>query len=115
MNKIDSRLGTYRGGKMKVVVYNTYAADRRFHFDVFLPIDGMNASEMDAAALESAREFLALIGEPHQKVRIDMCDRCHIDDTEVYKGQLWQLPGSGALIWPLEGCPKPVAFQPTSG
>ncbi len=108
MNEIDSRLGTYRGGKVKVVVYNTYADGRRLHFDVFLPEAGRSRNEMDAEAAESAKEFLALIGQPRESIRIDMCERCHIDDTEVYAGQLWQLPSSHALIWPLEGCPKPT-------
>lgn len=107
MNKVDSRLKAYSGARMKVVVYNTYADGRRLHFDVFLPVESLTPSEMDAAAVKSAKEFLALIGSAEGGVQISQCDRCHIDDTEVYRGQLWQLPDSGALIWPLEGCPRP--------
>lgn len=104
---VDPRLTTYQGEKMKVVVYNTYADDRRLHFDVFLPTSEQDRSAMDAAALEAARAFLILLGQAPGDVRINLCERCHIDDTSVYAGQLWQLPDSRALIWPLEGCPKP--------
>lgn len=107
--RIDPRLTTYQGGKMQVVVYNTYANGRRLHFDVFLPTNDKSRGALDAAALEAARAFLVLLGQTPNDVRIDLCERCHIDDTEVYRGQLWQLPDSRALIWPLEGCPKPTA------
>lgn len=106
---VDPRLTVYQGGNTRVAVYNTYADDRRLHFDVFLPMDAQDRSTMDAAALEAARTFLSLLGRPEGELRINLCERCHIDDTGVYRGQLWQLPESGALIWPLEGCPKPSA------
>lgn len=106
--RIDPRLTSYQGGKMKVVVYNTYADDRHLHFDVFLPITDQSRTDMDSAALEAARSFLVLLGQAPGDVRINLCERCHIDDTEVYRGQLWKLPDSAALIWPLEGCPKPT-------
>jgi hypothetical protein len=36
-----------------------------------------------------------------------MCERCHIDNTDLYASELWKLPGKEILIWPMEGCPKP--------
>jgi len=104
-------LKNYQGSTKKVVVYNTYADDHRIHFDVFIPTDKRNAAEIakeiDAKAVEYAKEFLRLIGKPTDKVEVNMCERCHIDSTDFYPDQLWQLPDKEVFIWPIEGCPKP--------
>ncbi len=104
-------LQAFKGGTKNVVVYNTYADDRRIHFDVFIPTDKGDPSqvpkEVDTQAVEYAKEFLKLIGKSSKSLEVNICYRCHIDDTSLYEGQLWQLPGKDILIWPMEGCPKP--------
>ncbi len=104
-------LKPYNGSAKNIVVYNTYADDRRVHFDVFIPTDKTDPSqvpkEVDTEAIEYAKEFLKLIGESSKNLEVNICYRCHIDDTSLYEGQLWQLPGKDVLIWPMEGCPKP--------
>jgi len=105
------KLQVFKGGSKNVVVYNTYADNRRLHFDVFIPTDKADPAdvpkEYDTKAVEYAKEFLKLIGKPTEKLEVNICYRCHIDDTDLYKGQLWQLPEKDVLIWPMEGCPKP--------
>jgi uncharacterized protein DUF2024 len=107
------QLEPYHGGRKKVVVYNTYADGGKLHFDVFIPTDKSNAGqipkEMDAQAVEYAKEFLKLIGKQStgNSLMVNMCERCHIDDTSLYSNELWQLPGKDIFIWPMEGCPKP--------
>lgn len=109
------QLEPYHGGRKKVVVYNTYADGGNLHFDVFIPTDKSNAAqvskEMDAQAVEYAKEFLRLIGKQQNSgdLAVNMCERCHIDDTSLYANELWQLPGKEVFIWPMEGCPKPPA------
>ncbi len=104
-------LQAFKGGTKNVVVYNTYADNRRVHFDVFIPTDKGDPSqvpkEVDTQAVEYAKEFLKLIGKSSKTLEVNICYRCHIDDTSLYEGQLWQLPGKDILIWPMEGCPKP--------
>lgn len=104
-------LEPYHGGRKKVVVYNTYADGGKLHFDVFIPTDKSNASQvskdMDEKAVEYAKEFLKLIGKPSDNLMVNMCERCHIDDTSLYANELWQLPGKDVFVWPMEGCPKP--------
>jgi len=111
MGATEKGLKVYNGSTKSVVVYNTYADDRRIHFDVFIPTDKSNPAEVqkevDDKAVEYAKEFLKLIGNPSKNVEVNICYRCHIDDTSLYEGQLWQLPGKDVLIWPMEGCPKP--------
>ncbi|AIF82923.1 protein of unknown function (DUF2024) [Candidatus Nitrososphaera evergladensis SR1] len=107
------QLEPYHGGRKKVVVYNTYADGGRLHFDVFIPTDKSNAGQvskdMDAQAVEYAKEFLKLIGKQStgDNMMVNICERCHIDDTSLYSNELWQLPGKEVFIWPMEGCPKP--------
>lgn len=119
------QLEPYHGGRKKVVVYNTYAEGGKLHFDVFIPTDKSNAGQvpkdMDAKAVEYAKEFLKLIGRQQPSataggnngdnnnngLMVNMCERCHIDDTSLYSNELWQLPGKDVFIWPMEGCPKP--------
>ena len=106
------QLEPYYGGRKKVIVYNTYADGGKLHFDVFIPTDKSRAElvakDTDAQAVQYAQEFLKLIGkqQPGDLV-VNMCDRCHIDDTSLYANELWQLPGKDVFIWPMEGCPKP--------
>ncbi len=104
-------LKVFNGGTKNVVVYNTYADGRKIHFDVFIPTDKADASqvpkEVDTHAVEYAKEFLKLIGKPSKNLEVNICYRCHIDDTDSYRGELWELPGKNVLIWPMEGCPKP--------
>lgn len=106
-----SKLQPYQGSGKKVVVYNTYADGGKLHFDVFVPTNKTRTSEigkeMDAEAVEYAKEFLELIGKPSDDVAVNMCERCHIDNTALYESQLWKLPGKEVFIWPMEGCPKP--------
>ncbi|HVX01525.1 MAG TPA: DUF2024 family protein [Nitrososphaera sp.] len=115
------QLEPYHGGRKKVVVYNTYAEGGKLHFDVFIPTDkstaGQVSKDMDAKAVEYAKEFLELIGKKksadaagndnNNGLMVNMCERCHIDDTSLYSNELWQLPGKDVFIWPMEGCPKP--------
>ncbi|MER3408337.1 MAG: hypothetical protein C4292_06345 [Nitrososphaera sp.] len=107
------QLEPYHGGRKKVIVYNTYADGGRLHFDVFIPTDKSSAmqipKDMDMQAVEYAKEFLKLIGKQQQSgdLMVNMCERCHIDDTSLYANELWQLPGKEVFIWPMEGCPKP--------
>jgi hypothetical protein len=107
----EKGLKPYHGNAKNVVVYNTYADDRKIHFDVFIPTDKTNPSEVpkevDTHAVEYAKEFLKLIGKPTTKLEVNICYRCHIDDTGLYEGELWQLPEKEVLIWPMEGCPRP--------
>lgn len=107
----NAKLQPYQGEGKKVVVYNTYANGGKLHFDVFIPTDKSQTSQipqdMDAKAKEYAEEFLALIGKPSDDLAVNMCERCHIDNTDLYADELWQLPGKEILIWPMEGCPKP--------
>ena len=104
-------LEPYQGDGKRVVVYNTYADGRKLHFDVFIPTDksqaGQITSEIDAKAVEYAKEFLQLIGKPSTDLAVNMCERCHIDNTAMYSSELWKLPGKQVFIWPMEGCPKP--------
>jgi len=104
-------LKPYSGNAKNVVVYNTYADNRRLHFDVFIPTEKADPSqvpkEVDTQAVEYAKEFLKMIGKSSKGLEVNICYRCHIDDTSLYEGQLWQLPGKDILIWPMEGCPKP--------
>ena len=104
-------LKVFNGGTKNVVVYNTYADDRRIHFDVFIPTDKVDPTQVpknvDTEAVEYAKEFLKLIGKSSKNLEVNICYRCHIDNTDLYAGELWQLPGKDVLIWPMEGCPKP--------
>lgn len=104
-------LKPYQGSRKRVIVYNTYADDHKIHFDVFIPTDKKKAHEVDkefdAKAVEYAKEFLKMIGKSTENVEVNMCERCHIDTTDLYPDQLWQLPGKEVFIWPIEGCPKP--------
>ncbi len=108
---VDANLKPYSGTARNVVVYNTYADNKRIHFDVFIPTEKENAAEVpkevDTQAVEYAKEFLGLIGKPTKDVEVNICYRCHIDNTDGYQGELWQLPGKQVLIWPMEGCPRP--------
>ena len=108
---MQAKLETYHGSGKKVVVYNTYADKGRLHFDVFIPTDKSQATQVpkdiDSKAVEYAKEFLKLIGKPSDDISVNMCERCHIDNTDLYADQLWQLPGKEIFIWPMEGCPKP--------
>ena len=107
----NTKLQPYQGGGKKVIVYNTYANGGKLHFDVFVPTDKSQATqvpkEMDMKAVEYAKEFLTLIGKPSDDIAVNMCERCHIDNTDLYANELWQLPGKDIFIWPMEGCPKP--------
>ena len=108
---MQSKLQPYEGTGKKVVVYNTYADGGKLHFDVFVPTDKSQASQvskdMDAKAVEYAKEFLKLIDKPSDDVAVNICERCHIDNTALYESELWKLPGKEIFIWPMEGCPKP--------
>ena len=110
-SNVMQELEPYHGSGKKVVVYNTYADKGRLHFDVFIPTDKSQAtqvsSEIDSKAVEYAKEFLKLIGKPSDDISVNMCERCHIDNTSLYADQLWKLPGKEIFIWPMEGCPKP--------
>jgi hypothetical protein len=79
---MQAKLEPYNGSGKKVVVYNTYAD-------------------------KYAKEFLTLIGKPSEDIAVNMCERCHIDNTDLYASELWKLPGKEIFIWPMEGCPKP--------
>lgn len=108
---MQTKLEPYNGSGKKVVVYNTYADSGRLHFDVFIPTDKSQSTqvpeEIDAQAAQYAKEFLSLIGKPSDDVAVNMCERCHIDNTDMYADELWKLPGKEIFIWPMEGCPKP--------
>ncbi len=112
---METQLKPYVGSAKNVVVYNTYADGRRIHFDVFIPTDAKDVDEVpaeyDKKAVEYAKEFLRLIGKPDKDVQVNICYRCHIDNTDFYSGELWQLPGKDVYIWPMEGCPKPSNKQ----
>src|ERR687893_149896 len=66
-----------------------------------------STSDIDSQAAEYAKEFLTLIGKPSEDIAVNMCERCHIDNTDLYASELWKLPGKEIFIWPMEGCPKP--------
>jgi hypothetical protein len=113
---MQTKLEPYNGSGKKVVVYNTYADKGRVHFDVFIPTDKSQPTqvpkEMDNEAIEYAKEFLSLIGKSpssgdNDDIAVNMCERCHIDNTDLYASELWKLPGKEIFIWPMEGCPKP--------
>ncbi len=112
---MQAKLEPYNGSGKKVVVYNTYADKGRLHFDVFIPTDKSQPThvpkEIDAKAVEYAKEFLSLIGKPPSEddddLSVNMCERCHIDNTDLYADELWKLPRKEIFIWPMEGCPKP--------
>jgi Domain of unknown function (DUF2024) len=114
---MQAKLEPYNGSGKKVVVYNTYADKGRVHFDVFIPTDKSQPTqvpkEMDNKAVEYAKEFLSLIGKSppsagdDNDIAVNMCERCHIDNTDLYASELWKLPGKEIFIWPMEGCPKP--------
>ena len=117
---MQAKLEPYNGSGKKVVVYNTYADKGRVHFDVFIPTDKSQPTqvpkEMDTEAVEYAKEFLSLIGksppppsgdDDNDDIAVNMCERCHIDNTDLYADELWKLPGKEIFIWPMEGCPKP--------
>jgi hypothetical protein len=111
MQSGNTKLRPYQGGGKKVIVYNTYANGGKLHFDVFVPTDKSQASQvskdMDAKAVEYAKEFLKLIGKPSDDVSVNMCERCHMDNTDLYANELWQLPEKEIFVWPMEGCPEP--------
>lgn len=111
MQSDKKQLEPYEGEGKKVVVYNTYAEGGRLHFDVFIPTDKSTASqisnELDEKAVEYAKDFLKSIGKKSEDLSVNMCERCHIDNTALYNKQLWKLPGKEVYIWPMEGCPKP--------
>ena len=106
---MSSSLKAYLGPKKKVVVYDTYAAGGKIHFDVFLATDKTSTQEIDASedarALAIAQEFLGAFGKGSDDLKVVRCRKCHIDDTDLYRGQLWEVGDS--LVWPMEGCPKP--------
>ncbi|RMF29147.1 MAG: DUF2024 family protein [Candidatus Nitrosothermus koennekii] len=107
----EEALIPYKGQAKNVVVYNTYAAGRSIHFDVFIPTDKADVNEVpkeyDEKAVEYAKEFLKLIGKPDTDLQVNICYRCHIDNTDLYEDELWKLPDKDVYIWPMEGCPKP--------
>src|SRR5690349_12266111 len=69
------KLEPYHGSGKKVVVYNTYADKGRLHFDVFVPTDksqaGQVSKDIDAKAVEYAKEFLNLIGKPSNDIAVN--------------------------------------------
>jgi hypothetical protein len=104
---MQTKLEPYNGSGKKVVVYNTYADKGRLHFDVFIPTDKSQPiqvpKEMDSKAVEYAKEFLGLIGkqpssEEDDDLAVNMCERCHIDNTDLYASELWKLPGKEVFI-----------------
>ena len=115
---MQAKLEPYNGSGKKVVVYNTYADQGRLHFDVFIPTDKSQSiqvpKEIDAEAVEYAKEFLSIIGKPSDDVAVNMCERCHIDNTDLYASELWKLPGKDVFIWPMEGCPRPPSASSSS-
>ena len=100
------QLKPYLGSHQNVVVYDTYADGGKIHFDVFLVTDKRSTTDVpeaiDLRAREVASQFLSAMGASGASVEINRCRRCHIDDTDAYKGQLWDL--DDALIWPIDGC-----------
>jgi hypothetical protein len=42
------------------------------------------SKDVDAKAVEYAKEFLKLIGKPSDDISVNMCERCHIDNTDLY-------------------------------
>jgi hypothetical protein len=65
------------------VVYKTYADIGRLNFDVFIPTDKSQSTqvpkEIDSDAVEYAKDFLRSIGKPSDDVTVNVCKRCHID------------------------------------
>lgn len=108
---MQAKLEPYNGSGKKVVVYNTYADKGKLHFDVFIPTDKSQSTQVpekiDSEAVEYAKEFLTLIGKPSEDIAVNMCERCHIDNTDLYASELWKLPGKEIFIWPMEGFPRP--------
>lgn len=86
----------------RIYVFDTYArsaAGRIMHFDVVLP-------ENDAAkALESARAWLASIGEENAVVNRENCCYCHSEPTAP-ETMMAEIRARGFAIYKLEGCPK---------
>lgn len=86
----------------RIYVFDTYARSsvgRIMHFDVVLP-------ENDALkALESARAWLASIGEDTAMVNRENCCYCHSEPTAP-EAMLAEIQSRGFAIYKLEGCPK---------
>lgn len=102
----------YAGPAGRVIVYDTYAKDRTIHFDVMLPYAEAKESDLNRRALTVAKSFLEAMGADPSWVQLTGCSRCHIDELERYEGKLWHLTKDSAWVWPLEGCPKPIARKP---
>ena len=97
----------YEGPSARVIVYDTYANDRAIHFDVMVPFEDANESDLNRRALAVAKSFLGAIAADPAWVKMSGCSRCHVDELGRDHGKLWHMTKDNAWVWPLEGCPKP--------
>ena len=111
---MQAKLEPYNGSGKKVVVYNTYADKGRLHFDVFIPTDKSQSTqvpkEIDSEAVGYAKEFLTLIGKPSDDISVNMCERCHIDNTDLYASELWNCLARKYLFGLWKGAQNPPEF-----
>jgi len=83
-------------------VYDVWAKNatgRTLHFDVILPVRD------DALALQSAKTWLASIGEENASVTAQTCAFCHTE-AEASPEMAADIARDGYAIYKMEGCPK---------
>jgi hypothetical protein len=102
MDQENRPSGNSAGSPNRIFVFDTFAKSatgRILHFDVVLP-------ENDhAKALESARAWLASIGQENAVVNAENCCYCHSEPTAPAE-MLEEIEFRGFAIHKLEGCPK---------
>ena len=88
---------------MEIEVYDTYATSEKgikIHFDVMLPIGGN-----EAKATNYAQDFIKVIAESTDYVKLDSCKFCHTEEAKTTVAEKVEI--DGYCIVPIENCPNP--------
>ncbi|CAH9017800.1 DUF2024 family protein [Candidatus Nitrosacidococcus sp. I8] len=89
---------------MQIDVYDTYVtttANKRLHFDVFLP-----TGKPEETAQQHASEWLKSIGIEAANIKQESCRYCHSESANPkVKDHIQQ---HGYYIFQMEGCPSPA-------
>jgi len=85
---------------MEIEVYDTYATSEKgikIHFDVMLPIGGN-----DGKASNYAKDFIKIIAESTDSVKLDSCKFCHTEEAKADVSE--KVEKDGYCIVPIKNC-----------